>query len=144
MDVQRYLDQSEKAARHLFEGLNEYDAMRLPSIMDFVDETGLVRMTKEENEGFLQTYGEYFALEFARASLAGSLLQVAYFGVNRYSTATPVSQRYSKFNVKAGTPAARFCLGREIKGIPEGLLIYAGRIQYNHWEEGEPGGTTGV
>ena len=23
--------------------------------------------------------------------------------------------------------------------VPIGLLIYSGRIQYNHWEEGEPG-----
>ena len=138
MSASSYIGQSEQAVRHLFDGLNEYDSITLPSIMDYVDETGLVRMTKEENQAFLQAYEEYFDLDFARASLAGSMLQVAYSGVKRYSPATTVSQRCSELNVKAGTTAARFCLGGEIKGIPEGLLIYAGRIQYNHWEDGEP------
>lgn len=138
MSAEGYLDQSEKAMQHLFEGLNEYDSIRLPSIINYVDETGLVKMTKEENEAFLQVYEEHFDLEFARASLAGSMLQVAYIGIKRHSPATSISQVCSNLNVKPGTTAAKFCLGKEIKGIPAGLLIYAGRIQYNHWEEGEP------
>lgn len=51
---------------------------------------------------------------------------------------TTVSPRCSELGVKDASAGATFCIGRDIKGIPEGLLIYAGRIQYNHWEEGEP------
>jgi hypothetical protein len=28
-----------------------------------------------------------------------------------------------------------FCLGREVHGIPSGLLIYAVGIEYSHWDE---------
>ncbi len=54
MSAESYLAQSEQAIRHLFDGLNAYDSIRLPSIIDFVDETGLVKMTKAENEAFLR------------------------------------------------------------------------------------------
>jgi hypothetical protein len=39
--------------------------------------------------------------------------------------------------VKPASKIASFCVGRLVKNIPIGLLIYAGRTQYNHWEEGE-------
>jgi hypothetical protein len=68
MAAQAYLTSTEPAVRHLFEGLNSYDAMELPSIMQYVDGTGLVKMTKEENEAFLKSYQDSFALEFARAT----------------------------------------------------------------------------
>ncbi len=43
-----------------------------------------------------------------------------------------------KFGIIPGKPFAKFCVGRTRFDIPIGLLIYSGRIQYNHWEEGEP------
>jgi len=138
MSVESYIEQSRPAVQHLFNGLNEYDSLRIPSISDYFDETGLLKMTKEKNEEFLKAYGQHFALEFSRASLAGSVLQIAYIGVKRNSQDPPIGPECSKFDVAPGTTAAAFCLGRNIKGIPEGLLIFAGRIQYNHWEEGEP------
>lgn len=33
---------------------------------------------------------------------------------------------------------AKLCVDWGIHGIPIELLIYAGRIQNNHWEKGEP------
>ena len=80
MSAELYIKQSEPAVRHLFDGLNTYDSIPLPSIMDYVDESGLVKMTKYENKDFLEAYDQYFELEFARASLAGSILQLAYVG----------------------------------------------------------------
>jgi hypothetical protein len=32
----------------------------------------------------------------------------------------------------------RFCTGRERYGVPTGLIVYAGRNQYAHWDEKEP------
>jgi hypothetical protein len=40
--------------------------------------------------------------------------------------------------VSANSNLIRFAVGREVHGIPAGLLVYAGRIQYNHFEEGQP------
>jgi hypothetical protein len=70
--------------------------------------------------------------------LAGSILQIAYTGIKKYRLSESVSPRCLELNVKASTTGAVFCVGRNVKNIPLGLLIYAGRIQYNHWEEGEP------
>lgn len=39
--------------------------------------------------------------------------------------------------VKPNTPTAKFCIGRRFHGIPVGLLVYAARVQYNHWDEGK-------
>ena len=33
------------------------------------------------------------------------------------------------------TKAIRFCIGRELFNLPIGLIIYAGRNQYNHWND---------
>ncbi len=138
MAAQSYLTSTEPAVQHLFKGLNSYDAMKLPSITQYVDETGLVKMTKEENDIFLKAYQHSFALEFARATLAGSILQVAYLGLKQYSAGLEDTTICAKFNIQRGSSVEKFCRGRRVHEIPIGLLIYAGRVQYNHWEDGEP------
>ncbi|MBI3373739.1 MAG: hypothetical protein HY017_18605 [Betaproteobacteria bacterium] len=95
-------------------------------------------MAKKENEAFLKAYDAHFGLEFSRAALSGSILQIAYMGIKRFGQLTISSARCQELNVKASTPGSVFCVGRLVRNIPIGLLIYAGRIQYNHWEEGEP------
>ena len=30
---------------------------------------------------------------------------------------------------------ATFCVGRHVRNIPIGLIVYAGRNQFNHWDE---------
>ena len=141
MAAKAYLKSTEPAVQHLFNGLNTYDVMNLPPILKYVDETGLVKMTKEENESFLKSYQDFFDLEFARATLAGSILQVAYLGLKQYSSGLEDAAIYAKFNVQSGSSVQRFCRGRQVHRIPIGLLIYAGRVQYNHWEDGEPSGS---
>jgi hypothetical protein len=138
MAVQDYLDDTEVAVRHLFKGLDSYDSMRGPSIWQYIDKTGQVRMTKAENEAFLAAHIRSFDLEFARATLAGSLLQVAYNCLKQYSPGPNDTSVCEKFRASIGTDAAKCCIGRQVHGIPIGLLIYSGRIQYNHWEDGQP------
>ena len=133
-----YLASSEPAVRHLFAGLAEYDSLPLPRILQYVDETGVVRMTKEENEQFLKAYEAHFDLEFSLACLAGSILQIAYLCLKQYSPRPVLNARCLQLGVKERSTAARCCVGRLVKDLPIGLLIYAGRIQYNHWEGGEP------
>ncbi len=95
-------------------------------------------MTKKENEAFLAAYSDFFDLEFARATLAGSLLQVIYNCLKQYSPGSDDPALCSKYKTQTGSIAEKLCLGRLVHGIPIGLLIYAGRVQYNHWEEGRP------
>ncbi len=138
MNAQEYMNSTGPAVQHLFDGLNAYDSTNLPSISQYVDDTGLVKMTKEENEFFLKAYEDSFALEFARATLAGSILQVAYLGLKLHSPGPEDVAICAKFNIQRNSSLEGFCRGRQVHGIPIGLLIYAGRVQYNHWEEGEP------
>lgn len=138
MSAQNYLNDTEVAVRHLIEGLNSYDSARAPSILPFISENGMVKMSKAENEAFLDAYTKFFDLEFARATLAGSLLQVAYNCLKQYSPGIEDAALRTKFSIRNGTTAEKFCLGRQVHGVPIGLLIYAGRIQYNHWEDGQP------
>jgi hypothetical protein len=122
----------------MFLGLAGYYSARLPSILQYRDEAGVIRMTKEENEEFLNAYEAHFALETARAALAGSILQIAYSALKQYPSGATVTPQFSNLGVKGVNPQPAFCVGRLVRNIPLGLLIYAGRIQYNHWEEGEP------
>lgn len=139
MSIEYYLKQTEPAVRHLFNGLLEYDVVVPPALVNYIDETGQIVMTKEENDAFLNAHKASFALETARASLAGSILQIAYSGIKVYSPNKTISKRCKELGVTMKCKSALpFCLGKEVKGIPEGLIIYTGRIQYNHWEEGMP------
>lgn len=136
MSIENYLIQTEPAVRHLFNGLSEYKATIPPAIGNYVDETGQIKMTKEENDAFLNAHMDSFALETARASLAGSILQIAYAGIKAYSPNNTINQRCKELGVTMESKSALpFCFGKEVKGIPEGLIIFAGRIQYNHWED---------
>ncbi len=133
-----YLETTEPAVKHFFDGLNEYYAMKPPSIAQYVDKSGLVRMSKSESESFVQKHEDFFVLEYARAILAGSILQVANTAIKMYSPGGQLTEQCKSLGVSEGSPLAKMCVGREVHNIPIGLLIYAGRIQYNHWEEGEP------
>ena len=136
MHLHPYIKETEPAVQHLFSGLAAYYSASLPSILQYRGHDGIIRMTKHENEGFLRAYEAHFDLEFARAVLSGSILQIAYTGIKKYGHPMTISPRCQELNVKASTPGAAFCVGRLVRNIPLGLLIYAGRIQYNHWEEG--------
>jgi hypothetical protein len=139
MSIDSYIRDTGLAVNHLFVGLNEYNKLKLKSICDFLDKDGYIVMSEDENEEFIKKYQEYYSLEIAKATLAGSILQVACVGIDIYSeTRNQLNEEYIKLGVKSGGKTSKYCIGKIIKGIPEGLLIYAGRIQYNHWGEGEP------
>lgn len=136
--LHRYLEDTEPAVKHLLLGLESYYSTPLPSILQYRDQTGVIRMTKEENEEFLKAYDGHFALETARAALAGSILQIAYTGLKQYPSGKVISPQFSDLGVDDVPRSNDFCVGRLVRNLPIGLLIYAGRVQYNHWEEGEP------
>lgn len=138
MSAEGHLDAIEPAARHMFAALAEYDSMPLPDIFDYVGDYGIVRMTPAENQEFMRQVTEFMDLDHARAITAGSILQVAYSAIRRYSKNKSLPQVAIDVGVTKGHVAEPFCIGRIMHDLPIGLLIYAGRIQYNHWQEGEP------
>ena len=136
MSAETYLDDTEPAVRHLFKGLDLYDNIRPPSIMQYVDDTGEVKMSKKEADDLVQASQESIAVEFSRATLAGAILQVAYVGLKEFSINHTISPQCQAFGVEPGGKATKFCIGWTVHDIPVGLLIYSGRNQYNHWEDG--------
>ncbi len=138
MSFESHLKAIGPAVTHFFSALDEYYETPLPNIYDYVGEDGVVRMTKEENEIFLQQTIEYMDLDRARAIAAGAILQTAFKTIKLHSEHTVEPEPSLDLDIPKKHLAERFCIGRKVHGIPIGLIIYAGRIQYNHWEEGEP------
>jgi hypothetical protein len=138
MAIETYLNAIEPAARHFFAALDEYDAMPLPNIFDYVGEDGVVHMSQEENKAYMKQVTDFMEMDHARAVVAGSILQTAYTTIRLHSTNVEAPPQALAVDVKAGSPAVPFSIGRLIHDIPMGLIVYAGRIQYNHWEDGEP------
>lgn len=101
-------------------------------------QNGIVSMTKTQHEEFMRQTTEFMDMHLARAIVAGSILQVAYTAIRLHSTNKDIPQEAKTFGLSKGLASVPFCIGRQVHGIPIGLLIYAGRIQYNHWEDGEP------
>ena len=83
---------------------------------------------------------EYQAMFFSMEVTSGSILQIAFKAIELFSIPSELHSRY-KFLVSDCKPpsikqAGKFSRGREIRGVPLGLVILAGRNQYNHIEAG--------
>jgi hypothetical protein len=81
---------------------------------------------------------EFIAENFALAVLCGSLLQIAFMGIQWFSTNSEVPEALPQDLRNLIKPASqRFCTGRTVYEVPIGLIIYAGRNQYNHMDQAE-------
>lgn len=137
LSLDEYLKSMEPAVRAQFELLNWYYALTTPPPL-VTDETGLVQWT-EENRKWFERINEIGDLEYAKAMLCGGIAQVAYIAIKEYSQNDSVDESdATDFSISSQAPAVKFCIGRRVHGIPLGLLVYAARIQYNHWEDGTP------
>ena len=138
MPAADYLKQTEPAVQHMFLALDLYRGLTLrPSLEKYRQDDGGIQMTRDEAIKFLRDESNAMGLDIAKATLSGAIIQVAYSGIKQYST----NKKVSKSCRQLGIPIkgkAKFCVGREIHSLPIGLIIYAARIQYNHWEEGTP------
>jgi hypothetical protein len=61
---------------------------------------------------------------------------VAAKAIECYSENEAIPEGWRKF-IRPNNKAARFCIGREIRGVPLGLVIYAARNQHTHFEDSE-------
>lgn len=144
----QYLKQTEPAVRNIFGILQQYfsilEDINLPvCIAPYTPEEGFgsafkkrQRQNREANGEASERLYEYLGYRFSIDTLCGSILQIAYRGINLYSKDKVVpSELSSMIKPKSISKVARFCIGRTVRGIPIGLIIYAGRNQYNHWDE---------
>lgn len=89
---------------------------------------------QQEIENALAKQREYLTLTDSQAIIAGAILQLAYIAIRRFSKC---GERPANLPEDIPTPAASvaFCGGREVFGLPIGLVIYAGRNQHHHMDE---------
>ena len=70
------------------------------------------------------------------ATISGAVLQLAYMAIKQYSNHASAPEQFDAL-IKKNSPAEKFCIGREIRSIPIGLIIYAGRNQAAHYDDSD-------
>lgn len=142
-----YFYKTEHAVKHAYAGLG--------SCWQHLQETRNGRPAPVEKDGMLwylpaetpeekarlersqAQYEKYFELQFSEALFAGSILEAAYMAIKCYSPSTLIPANCAAFVKSSKSKAVPFCIGPERHGVPTGLIVYAGRNQYAHWDEDE-------
>ena len=93
---------------------------------------------KERIERYLSKANEYFSLKFSEAMFAGAILQAAYTAIRLYSRNAAIPDDCAALVRPSQKTAIPFCIGKVRHGVRTGLIVYAGRNQYNHWIDEEP------
>ncbi|MGB3425897.1 MAG: hypothetical protein WBF84_03020 [Castellaniella sp.] len=144
-DALAYLKGTAPASEGLFKLLNQYGWHKMRTF---------VAMTKSSTRIELDAHNDSFSsINIAREVVAGSILQIAYVAISRYSEPQGKSESAIHFEseinrlirdypelkprTKKFELPLQFCLGRHIGDLPLGIVIYAGRNQYNHFHEGK-------
>lgn len=146
-DAAGYLLETKVAVEALLDILRIYRKEKVRALVDLFNAPG---STMAEARTKISTVEAH---RFARETIAGSILQVAYHAIDRYVVvpAKPetVIEFEQKINDSAKNPPSgkstrlkkpftfpdKFCTGRQIGGMPIGLIIFAGRNQYSHAHE---------
>ena len=151
MDSSEYINETKHAMTQLFEGIAIYRTLlnEIPKPV-FVSSTGFedeesrksaldawYEENKDEIEASRQKSREYFGLSFSNATLCGSILQIASMGIESFSNNSDIPDSCKEFIIQ-GQKAVKHCIGRELNGLPIGIIIYAARNQYNHWDDPKP------
>lgn len=141
-----YTSSTETAVRKLFEGISSYtDVLKTVRGTTFVsgeldrdkfnaEYEAWAKKHRRRLEKSLAAQRAYSEQSFAMATLCGAVLQVAAKAIECYSPIKSVPTQLTSIvgNSKAAIP---FCIGREVRGLPIGLIIYAGRNQHTHFNE---------
>lgn len=141
-----YLKRTDSAVRHLFEAVGNYlGTMKLGIHPIFV--SGLppgpeqnaqyaawrIEHAEELAEAKIarQAYREE---RFALDTICGAILQIAGKGLEIYSENTKIPDDWSGH---ISPKLAKFAVGREIRNVPLGLVVYAARNQHTHYNDRE-------
>jgi hypothetical protein len=128
-DPESYLSETEHAVRHLFSAIDLYESLLIgvtpPSQAQNMDQ-----VTR-----YLELARKYFGYSFSESTLCGSILQIAFMGVFLFPKNTVIPAHCTDLVKRDCLKAIPFCIGRVVHGIPIGLIVYAGRNQFNHWDD---------
>jgi hypothetical protein len=138
---QEYLLQTEHAVRHLYEGIASCGAY-YQQALEHWDISKIGQPQTPENKAALSRYLElatkYFDLKFSEGAFAGSILQIAAMSIRYFSRNESIPDSCREIVTATSKQAIQFCIGKKLYGLPIGLIIYAARNQYNHWDEELP------
>ncbi len=150
---EQYIFQSEHAVEGMFDLLNHYSElikMSFPPVQvirhngrdgEFEKKYEAWRSRPEIQQEFeIAEYAreEYRASLFSRHVISGSILQIACKAIELYSNNLECDDSFAylfegcKSKLKARL--VKFAIGRKVRSVPIGLIIYAGRNQYNHFD----------
>jgi hypothetical protein len=141
-----YLTKTDSAVRHLFSATQTYlDTLKLglqPTFMSGllpgpeleaqyaawrIENAEALEKAKDARQTFRE---ERFALD----TLCGAILQIAEKGLEIYSENKDIPSSWKDRIPKTLT---KFAVGREVRGVPLGLIVYAARNQHTHFNDRE-------
>jgi len=138
MEARAYLDRTEHAVRHFYAGLDScwqvYEQALEHWDMSRIGKP-LTDQEMERARKFTEQAGQYFYLKFSEGTLAGAIVQVAATGIRLFSTNDTIPEDCSEYVPESAKSIAAYCIGKRMYGLPTGLILYAARNQYAHWEE---------
>jgi hypothetical protein len=140
-----YLDKTRSASAKLFEGIDTYLALLRQHSTTFVTSytnqedfqrqyDAWYETNRSSMQAALEAQRQYLGESFAQATLCGSVLQLAAKAIECYSKNTEIPEDWKSL-IKPGAKPVPFCAGRPVRGVPLGLVIYAGRNQHIHFED---------
>lgn len=139
-----YLYKTESAVRRLFEGIDEYLAvLRRATGVTFVTGTPYGptqdaefetwrEANRERLDAARKAEHEYLAETFAVDTLCGAILQVAGKALEMYGRNTTLPDALPP---AVKTSHAKYCVGRIVRTLPLGLVVFAARNQHTHFND---------
>jgi hypothetical protein len=143
-NAEDYLERTDSAVRHLFNAVDSYlETLRVGIKPVFV--SGLPYGPEQDAQYSAWCIENADALEEAKAArrafraetfaldtICGAILQIAEKGLEIYSENTQVSDAWKH---QIPSYLAKFCVGREVRSTPLGLIVYAARNQHTHFND---------
>jgi len=145
--IEQYLDKTESSIQLLIQGMDGYiQILRRVPMPVFVGSSENEAEFLEQYEAWqasnanqIQARKEvedaYIAESFALANLCGAMLQMASMGIKMFGQEGNIPPSFNGLIQEKWGDTRKYCSGREIGGVPIGLIIYAGRNQYNHYDD---------
>lgn len=145
INAEEYFEKTETAVRTLLEGVKGYRDLLLPireltwghgeldDDLKVAEYYAWLDQNVDKFERAEVARRNFRAQSFAMATLCGSLLQIAAKCIDMFSN-NQSCEACKQIVFKPGR-AVRYCVGRVIKGVPIGLIVYAGRNQHVHCDE---------
>ncbi|SFH58614.1 hypothetical protein SAMN05216299_1275 [Nitrosospira sp. Nsp14] len=142
--AKEYLKLTESAVCHLFDGIDSYlNVLHEATSVVFVTSTprgpaqdaeyGAWTVANAEKIATARTAEQEFIAEsFALDTLCGAVLQIAVKAVEIYSVNRELPPEWAQV---VNPRLAKFCIGRKVRTVPIGLIIYAARNQHTHFND---------